>query len=346
MQTTTKQKQITENTILIDKLRPSRYQTRHAAFENEQELHELAMSIKSLGLLELPKVRALPQSPGQFEIITGHRRIKAISKYLGWTEVKCLIEDGLTELETFRLALAENIQRTNLSAYEEGQAYLLCEKLFGLSDEDIAEQIQKSKPTVMLRRQLAADANKYLRFCNDSRIIDLFLQNFNIRHRKILRKISDKQNLVRAVALIAEGSPIRQIRLFVEGAKKIERRGEDYQDLSSNRMRNVKDIDGLKDIILKKIRKLSEQSPRESEQNFSELESMVGNLGDEAKAFRDSDLETVGLDSVKEFACPICRGQLEVARRLNKNRDLVVIRITSKDRKLSKEPQYVMYPKA
>ncbi len=344
MQINARQTQITEQIIPISKLKPSRYQTRHSAFESEGELHDLALSIKTLGLLELPKVRPLHKSPGHFEIITGHRRIRAVSKYLGWADVKCHVEEGLSELETFQLTLAENIQRTNLSAYEEGQAYLLCEKLFGLSDEDIAEQIQKSKPTVMLRRQLAADANKYLRFCNDQRITDLFLQNFNLRHRRILRKISDKQSLARAVSLIAEGSPIRQIRLFVEGAKKIERRAEDYQSLSSEK-RNIADIDGLRDSILSKMRKLSEQAPEVSRTNFSELEKMIVNLGDEAKAFRDSDLDVIGLDSIKDFCCPVCRGQLEISRRLNKDKDLVVIRITPKDRKLAKEPQYVMYPK-
>lgn len=339
-----KQTEIVEETVQISKLRPSRYQTRHAAFENEQELRDLATSIKELGMLELPKVRRL-QSTGHYEIITGHRRIKAVSRFLGWVEVKCVIEDGLSELETFRLALAENIQRTNLSAYEEGQAYLLCERLFGLSDEDIAEQIQKSKPTVMLRRQLAAEANKYLRYCNDVRITNLFLQNFNLRHRRILKKISDKQNLGRAVTLIAEGSPIRQIRLFVEGAKKIEHHGEDYHAISSDQRKNITDIDGLRDSILGKVRKLSEQAPDHARLQFSELENMVINLGDAARIFRDSDLDIIGLDSIKEFTCPVCKGALEIARRLNKEKNLEVIRITSKDRKLSREPQYVMYPK-
>lgn len=302
------------------------------------------MSIKDLGLLELPKVRKL-HNQDCFEIITGHRRIKAVSRFLGWTEVKCLVEDGLNELQTFRLALAENIQRANLSVYEEGQAYLLCERLFGLSDEDIAEQIQKSKPMVMLRRQLAADANKYLRYCNDQRISGLFLQNFNLRHRRILKKISDKQNLARAVSLIAEGSPIRQIRLFVEGAKKIEHHGEDYQPISADQRKSIADIDGMKDSILGRIHKLSEQAPESTRQRLSDIEAMVKTLGDEAKAFRDSDLEVIGLDSVKEFTCPVCKGSLEVARRLNKDKDLEVLRITTKDRKLSKEPQYIMYPR-
>ncbi|MDG6997844.1 MAG: hypothetical protein JRN15_01880, partial [Nitrososphaerota archaeon] len=86
-------------------------------------------------------------------------------------------------------------------------------------------------------------------------------------------------------------------------------------------------------------------APEVSRTNFSELEKMIVNLGDEAKAFRDSDLDVIGLDSIKDFCCPVCRGQLEISRRLNKDKDLVVIRITPKDRKLAKEPQYVMYPK-
>ena len=205
MQARAKETQPSEQLIPISKLKPSRYQTRHVAFENDEELRELAMSIRNMGLLEPPKVRRLVQSPGYYEIITGHRRIKAVSLYLGWTEVRCLVEEGLSEIDAFRLALIENIQRTNLSLYEEGQAYLLCEKLFGLSDQYIAESIHKSKPTVMLRRQLAADVNKYLRYCNDSRMINLFLQKFNPQHRRILRKIADERSIAKAVQRVFLG---------------------------------------------------------------------------------------------------------------------------------------------
>ena len=345
MQVRVKEAQLVEQSISISKLRPSRYQTRHVAFENDEELQDLAMSIKSMGLLEPPKVRRLEQNPGYFEIITGHRRIKAISRYLGWSEVKCQVEDGLSEIETFRLALAENIQRTNLSPYEEGQAYLLCEKLFGLSDQDIAENIHKSKPTVMLRRQLAADANKYLRYCNDPRITNLFLQNFNLRHRRILKKIGDKQNLSKAVTLIGEGSPIRQIRMFVEGAKKIERHAEDYQSITPLQKREVGDIDDLTDSIVAKVRKLTDQAPTEARSQFTELEKMISNLGYEAKIFRESDLEVVGLDSIKEFSCPNCREMLQVSRRLDKNKNSEILRISSKDRRLAKQHQFIMYPR-
>ena len=345
MQVRVKETQLVEQSIPISRLRPSRYQTRHAAFENDEELQDLAMSIKSMGLLDAPKVRRLEQNPGHYEIITGHRRIKAVSRYLGWSDVKCQVEEGLTEIETFRLALAENIQRTNLSPYEEGQAYLLCERLFGLSDQDIAENIHKSKPTVMLRRQLAADANKYLRYCNDSRITNLFLQNFNLRHRRILKKIGEKQNLAKAVTLIAEGSPIRQIRLFVEGAKKIERHAEEYEAITPLQKREVEDIDDLTDSIVGKVRKLAEQLPSETRPQFSELEKMVSNLGDEAKIFREGDLEVVGLDSIKEFCCPNCKETLQVSRRLNRSKNTEILRISSKDRRLAKQHQFIMYPR-
>lgn len=72
---------------------------------------------------------------------------------------------------------------------------------------------------------------------------------------------------------------------------------------------------------------------------------MITDLEDQAKVFRDSDLEVVGLDSIKEFNCPVCRGTLEMTRRVTKHKNAVVIRISSKDRKVSREPQYVMYPK-
>ncbi len=345
MQAKHEEPEVREEPIQIRKLKPSRYQTRHTAFESEQELQNLAMSIESVGLLDPPKVRRLPEDPTYFEIITGHRRISAVAQYLKWNEVRCQIHEGLDEIGTFSLALSENVQRLNLSPYEEGRAYLLCEKLFGLSDQEIAEQLHKSKPAVMGRRQLAVDANEYLKYSNDPRITNLFLQNFNLRHRRILRKVREKQNLARAVALIAEGSPIRQIKLFVEGARKIERRSEEGETLASSSRRAVTDIDNFSGAILGKIHKLSSESPTEARPMFRQVEQMVKQLGEEAKVFRRQDLKTIGLDSVKQFSCANCRETFEVARRLNKDENLEVFVITPKSRKLSREQQLIVFPK-
>lgn len=345
MQAKQQEPQVREEVLSIRKLKPSRYQTRHVAFESDQELQNLALSIQSVGLLDPPKVRRLPEDPEYYEIITGHRRIRAITQYLKFNEVKCQIHEGLDEIETFRLALSENVQRLNLSPYEEGRAYLLCEKLFGLSDQEIAEQLHKPKPAVMGRRQLAVDANEYLKYSNDPRITNLFLQNFNLRHRRILRKVRDKQNLARAVTLIAEGSPIRQIKLFVEGARKFEHRAEEYETLASNQKRAYTDIDTFSGAILGQIHKLSSEAPVESKAKFKQVEQMVKQLGEEAKLFRKQDLNTVGLDSVKQFGCPNCRQAFDVVRRFNKSENLEVFVITPKDRKLSKEQQLIVFPK-
>ncbi len=327
------------------KLRLSRYQTRHEAFESDLALENLAASIRTLGLLELPKVRPLPEDSGYFEIITGHRRIRAATQYLSWNEIKCEVLEDIGEAETFQLALAENVHRTNLHPYEEGQAYLLCEKLFGLSDEEISKQLHKPRTSVTTRRELAADANEYLSSSSDRSISNLFLQNFNLRHRKIIKRLRNKQNVSGVVRLIAEGASIREIRIFVERCNRPQSESFDYESMIRQQVEEESE-GGFSNEILSKVHELLLETPLEQRPKLQELERLIGALIAEGSS---PGYESIvgGFDGspVKNFICPNCHENFDVTRRLDNKKDSIIFSVTPKDRKLGKSSRTIVYPR-
>jgi ParB family transcriptional regulator, chromosome partitioning protein len=125
----------------IEKIRPNRNQPRkHFAAD---KLDELAASIREKGIIQ-PLV--VTQKDGIYEIIAGERRWRAAQK-AGVREVPVVIreasEDGVLEL-----ALIENIQRQDLNAIEEAQAYRSLVEHFGISHEDVARRVGKNRTSV------------------------------------------------------------------------------------------------------------------------------------------------------------------------------------------------------
>ncbi|MBD3299791.1 MAG: ParB/RepB/Spo0J family partition protein [Candidatus Moranbacteria bacterium] len=109
-----------------------------------KKLEALAGSIKQYGLLNPITVKRLKN--GKFEIIAGERRFKA-SKLAGLAKLPAIVRevDDETQLE---LALIENIQREDLNPIEEALAYKTLVREFGLSQEEVAQKIHKSRPVV------------------------------------------------------------------------------------------------------------------------------------------------------------------------------------------------------
>lgn len=198
--------------IVINLLKPSRYQVRDAAFFNREDLVNLANSIKSIGLLQYPRVRRSPENTDFYEIISGHRRVRAASEILGWKEINCEICEYEDETLVFQLSLEENIQRHNLSPYEEGIAFLLSEKMFGFSQDQVAERFHQSRTSVQSKRQLAIAVNSYLKYA-DSAYLNAFLRHVTLGHITSLSKL-DPSNLGYAIKMISRGASPRHIERF------------------------------------------------------------------------------------------------------------------------------------
>lgn len=112
----------------------------------EEELADLTASISANGLLQPLVVRPSPKQEGQWELIAGERRFRAVST-LGWTEAPVIVRDASDET-LLVLALVENLQREALSALEEAEGYVALTEKFGMSHGDIAEAVGKDRSTV------------------------------------------------------------------------------------------------------------------------------------------------------------------------------------------------------
>lgn len=125
----------------IEKIRPNRNQPRkHFATE---KLEELAASIREKGIIQ-PLVVA--KKDDHYEIIAGERRWRAAQK-AGLHEIPVVIRE-VTPDAAMELALIENIQRQDLNAIEEAQAYRSLVEQFGISQEDVARRVGKNRTTV------------------------------------------------------------------------------------------------------------------------------------------------------------------------------------------------------
>ena len=133
------------NYIPIDRISPNPYQPR-AEIKNE-ELDELCASIKEHGILQPLIVIADDNSTGDFVLVAGERRLRA-AKLAGLESVPVLIRENLTNQQQLELALIENLQREDLSAIEAAEAYQQLAEEFGLSHEDIAVRVGKSRTAV------------------------------------------------------------------------------------------------------------------------------------------------------------------------------------------------------
>lgn len=137
--------EIVENTpkedivdIKLSELRSNPYQPRQKF--DQEKLVELANSIKEYGVLE-PII--VTKSIKGYEIVAGERRKKA-SELAGLETIPAIIKE-FTDSEMMQIALLENIQRENLTAIEEAEAYSNLLKVLNVTQEELANKIGKSR---------------------------------------------------------------------------------------------------------------------------------------------------------------------------------------------------------
>jgi len=146
-------------TIAVDRLRPGKYQPRSRM--DEASLAELAASIREQGVMQPILVR--PVDGGRFEIIAGERRWRAAQR-AGLREVPALVK-SVPDQAALALALIENIQREDLNPLEEAQGLQRLIGEFGLTHEQAAQAVGRSRSAVtnLLRlTQLAKPVQEYL----------------------------------------------------------------------------------------------------------------------------------------------------------------------------------------
>ncbi|MCS6881374.1 MAG: ParB/RepB/Spo0J family partition protein [Oscillochloridaceae bacterium] len=132
----------------IEAIRENRNQPR-TVFD-EQALDELAASIREHGLIQ-PLIVS-EAADGGYELIAGERRLRA-ARRAGLREVPVIVKD-VTPQQVLEIALVENVQRADLNPLEEGLAYQTLKDEFGLTDDEIARRVGKSRVAVVNTRRL------------------------------------------------------------------------------------------------------------------------------------------------------------------------------------------------
>jgi len=163
--------------ISLDRLEPNPMQPR----TDLGDLEELVASIKEKGVLEPLLVRP-SQVGGRFMIISGERRYRA-AREAGLHEVPC-IEMDVDDRLVAEIALIENLQRKDLTPYEEAEGLSALVNRFGYTHEDIARKIGKSRPSVTESLTIAALPDEIKAQC----------QKANINSKSMLLQVARQSN--------------------------------------------------------------------------------------------------------------------------------------------------------
>ena len=129
-------------TLRISQVEPNKEQPRRE-FE-AAALGELADSIREHGILQPLIVR--PLEGDRYQIVAGERRWRA-ARMAGLTEVPAIVRE-LDDLVTMELALIENLQREDLTPLEEAEGYRSLMELYGMTQEQVARRVGKSRPVI------------------------------------------------------------------------------------------------------------------------------------------------------------------------------------------------------
>lgn len=152
-----------EITVKLTMIEPNREQPRKDF--NEEQLQELADSIKQYGILQPLLVQ---KRENYYELIAGERRWRA-AKLAGLKEVPVVIRE-YTKQESMEIALIENVQRADLNPIEEAKAYQRLMQEFGLRQEDIAQRVSKNRATITNSMRLLKLAEEVQQMLSEDRI--------------------------------------------------------------------------------------------------------------------------------------------------------------------------------
>lgn len=130
-------------TIPVESIRPNPDQPRRRF--DDGALEELAASMKEVGILQ-PVVVSETESQSEYQLIAGERRWRA-AKRAGLAEIPAVVREA-TGGSTLVEALVENVQRQDLTAIEEAHAFQHLLENYGMTQEQVADRVGKSRPTI------------------------------------------------------------------------------------------------------------------------------------------------------------------------------------------------------
>jgi len=193
--------------LSVDEIHPSPVQPRKRF--PQESLQDLSDSITQYGILNPLTVR---KRNGKFELIAGERRLRA-SRLAGLKEVPCIIIDANME-EASLLALVENIQRRDLDFLEEAEGISQLIRLFGLSQEEAAQRLGKSQPSI-------ANKLRILRLPPD--VLDTLRdEEMTERHGRALLRLTGEEPQRQAIRhMVSERMNVAAAEEYIESLLKV-----------------------------------------------------------------------------------------------------------------------------
>lgn len=208
-------------TLKIGEIEPNRNQPRKD-FSHE-ELEELAESIKKYGVISPIVVK---KSSDGYTIIAGERRWRA-ARMAELDEVPVIIKD-VDQLTAAEMSIVENIQRTDLNPVEEANAYKTLTEEYGLTQEEIAEKIGKSRSSVANSMRLLDLSDGALSLLSQGKI--------SSGHAKVLLGLKDPSKMDEIAKEVAEKQlSVKETETLVKHANSPKKENKKNQDFDYTR---------------------------------------------------------------------------------------------------------------
>jgi ParB family chromosome partitioning protein len=175
--------------IPIEKIKPNPRQPRQSI--DQQELAGLADSLREHGIIQ-PLVVSLGPQPGEYILVAGERRLLA-ARQVGMSVVPALVRET-SDQQRLELALVENVQRADLGPLETAEAFHQLSNEFGLSHEEIANRVGKSRTAVTNTLRLLQLPPRIQQALTDGRVTE--------GHARALLSLPTPQSQTAALATI------------------------------------------------------------------------------------------------------------------------------------------------
>ena len=187
--------------IPINDIRPNPQQPRRRF--DQDGLRELSESIAAYGILQPLTVRA---QNGGYELVAGERRWRA-ARMAGLTQVPAVVIEA-DDRKAMELAMIENLQREDLNPIEEAEGYRVLTEQYGMTQDECAQRVGKSRPTVANALRLLGLTEPVRAMVEDGRL--------SAGHARALLVLNSKQQQAAAETVIKDALSVRQTELLVK----------------------------------------------------------------------------------------------------------------------------------
>ena len=254
--------QLSQIQVPLKDIRPNPYQPRKHF--DEEKLNELAQSIQEHGIFQ-PII--LKESVQGYEIVAGERRFRAAG-IVGLEDVPAIIVD-FTDQQMMEIALLENIQREDLNAIEEAQAYQTMMKKLKLTQEELSKRVGKSRAHIANTVRLLKMPQKLQDYVLDGKL--------TMGHIKPLITIDEQKALEVAQKAIEQELSVREVEEIVKRIRTLKK-----PKISSNKPKEYEQIESYLEEKYKAKFTISSKQKRKtvtiqcSEETLNEILRVLG----------------------------------------------------------------------